>query len=62
MQAVLELNNLCPWRSAHAWPQFLADKKLIQHRSQLDIVDDLKPVAMELGCSLAQVTTCCCTA
>ena len=54
---VLDLRNPCPCRPAHVWPQFLADKKLIQKRSQLDIVDELKPVAAELGCSMAQVHT-----
>jgi aryl-alcohol dehydrogenase-like predicted oxidoreductase len=40
--------------------QTLADKKLIQKRAQLDAVDLLKPIADELGCSLAQLALAWC--
>lgn len=35
--------------------QWLAEKKLIEKRAQLEAVDKLKPIADELGCSLAQL-------
>ncbi len=46
----------------------LADKKLGEKRGQLDAVDALRPIAEELGCTLAQVRLhachagCCCVA
>lgn len=35
--------------------QHLAEKKLVEKRHQLEQVDQLKPIAEELGCTLAQV-------
>eukprot|EP00878_Enallax_costatus_P005227 GHUV01005493.1.p1 GENE.GHUV01005493.1~~GHUV01005493.1.p1 ORF type:complete len:287 (+),score=79.61 GHUV01005493.1:338-1198(+) len=38
----------------------LADKKLVEKRAQLEAVDKLKPIADELGCSLAQLALAWC--
>jgi aryl-alcohol dehydrogenase-like predicted oxidoreductase len=35
--------------------QGLADKKLVERRAQLEAVDKLKPIAEQLGCTLAQL-------
>lgn len=35
--------------------QSMAEKKLVQKRAQVDAVDQLKPIAEQLGCSLAQL-------
>lgn len=35
--------------------QWLAEKKLVEKRAQLEAVDKLKPIADELGCTLAQL-------
>lgn len=43
-------------------PQHLADQKLVQKKHQIEMVDQLKPIADELGCTLAQVSArACCT-
>eukprot|EP00775_Hariotina_reticulata_P011048 gene11048-11203_t len=51
-----------PQGSRFALEQYksLADKKLIEKRAQLDAVDLLKPIADELGCSLAQLALAWC--
>lgn len=38
----------------------LAQKKLVEKRRQIDLVDELRPVAGELGCSLAQLALAWC--
>lgn len=40
--------------------QWLADKKLVEKRAQVDAVDKLKPIADELGCTLAQLALAWC--
>ncbi|PSC71002.1 putative voltage-gated potassium channel subunit beta [Micractinium conductrix] len=40
--------------------QHLAQKELVEKRHQLDLVDRLKPIAEELGCSLAQLSLAWC--
>jgi aryl-alcohol dehydrogenase-like predicted oxidoreductase len=35
--------------------QGLADKQLKERRAQLEAVDQLKPIADQLGCTLAQL-------
>jgi aryl-alcohol dehydrogenase-like predicted oxidoreductase len=39
----------------HLCLQHLAQQQLVEKKHQLELVDQLKPVADELGCSLAQV-------
>lgn len=38
----------------------MAEKKLVQKRAQVDAVDQLKPIAEQLGCSLAQLALAWC--